>query len=95
MLYLFLYVYLDLIRIKEELKSIKELQFRYKVGRIRGSFEFDNVLIVHSVESLTSIALESALVSGSKAGLLFSLFLVRVLPREVAFLLANLIARGA
>jgi tetrahydromethanopterin S-methyltransferase subunit F len=53
------------------------------------------MLIIYNIKSLTSIALKSALVLGFKAGFLFSLFLVKVLLREAAFLLANLIVKGA
>jgi hypothetical protein len=37
--HLFLYLYLDLICIEEELKSVGGFRFRYKVGRIRGAFD--------------------------------------------------------
>jgi hypothetical protein len=37
--YLFLYLYLDFIRIEEELKSVGGFPFYYKVGRIRGAFD--------------------------------------------------------
>jgi hypothetical protein len=37
--YLFLYLYLDLIRIEEELKSVGGLRFRYRVGGVRGAFD--------------------------------------------------------
>jgi hypothetical protein len=36
--YLFLYLYLDLIRIEEELKSVGGFRFRYKVGGVRSAF---------------------------------------------------------
>jgi len=51
--YLFLYLYLDLIRIEEELKSVGGFRFRYKVGRIRGAF---NLFHLGDFSSFISLA---------------------------------------
>jgi hypothetical protein len=37
--YLFLYLYLDLIRIEEELKSVGGFRFRYRVGGVCSAFD--------------------------------------------------------
>jgi hypothetical protein len=37
--YPFLYLYLDLIRIEEELKSVRGFRFCYKVGGVCGAFD--------------------------------------------------------
>jgi hypothetical protein len=36
--HLFLYLYLDLIRIEEELKSVGGFRFRYRVGGVYSAF---------------------------------------------------------
>ena len=37
--HLFLYLYLDLIRIEEELKSVGGFRFRYRVGGVYNAFD--------------------------------------------------------
>jgi hypothetical protein len=50
---LFLYLYLDLISIEEELKGIGGFRLRYRIGRIRGAF---NPFYLGNLSSLVYLA---------------------------------------
>jgi hypothetical protein len=51
--YLFLYLYLDLICIEEELKSVRGFWFCYKVGGVCSAF---NLFHLSNLSSLISLA---------------------------------------
>jgi hypothetical protein len=50
--YLFLYLYLDLIRIEEELKSVRGFRFRYRVGKVYSAFDLFHLSNLSSLVSL-------------------------------------------